>query len=161
MHLLIELIMLLDILYYLNWNNSAVFNRFSSNTINSAWKIILYYVLSAVGVAIFLFFITIYALDTPSSSGGHPHSYSFTNVIIGFVILHYLIIKKAFAGRSASIFKLFIIAIQIGLFYLGLYLISLTDTYEMNGIFVYVLQGRFFITAFSCVWMTLSIFWMC
>lgn len=57
-------------------------------------------------------------------------------------------------------YKLFIIAVQIGVYYIGLVIISAVDGYAYKGVIWYVIKGKVVLVGIFMVWMVVCTFWL-
>ena len=92
--IVIELVLMLDVMYYLNWADSGRAYTFSAK--RGYLKEVGLKLLEKIFQACFVTFVTIYATETPVGSDGTPHSYHFTYFTIAFTILHILVLEKMF-----------------------------------------------------------------
>lgn len=58
-----------------------------------------------------------------------------------------------------SIYKAFIIAVQLGVYYLGVLIVSAVDTHY-KGVIWFVIQGRIVLIAIFVVWMAVGVYWL-
>ena len=158
LHLLMEIILIMDIFYFLNFRNQRFENYYSDQ---AKWKYILREFFISILVGAFITFIPIYSMEGPATLTGTLESSAFTVVLVHFVALHCLIFFKIFLPPySISLYKVLFLAIQISLYYLGVLIISLVDVYQFKGIIYYCFQGRIILTGIFCTWMILGVDWL-
>ena len=88
--IVIEIVLMVDVMYYLNWADSARAYTFSSK--RTYLREVGLKVLEKSFQALFITFITIYATQTPAGTGGFPHGYHFTYFTMAFSLLHILVL---------------------------------------------------------------------
>lgn len=108
----------------------------------------------AIVASIFIALICIYSLVNPSDSSGTTTSHHFINSIIVYTALNVLVMNKLFQ-LSFSLYRLAIVAVQLGCIYLGFIIISSVSS-ELQGIIWYLFQGKMFLTAVTVVWICLA-----
>jgi hypothetical protein len=115
--------------------------------------------MTAICQATFITLISLYGLQSPTNSTGAIQSFHFTYFSIIFSFLHLLIFEKIFNifSKSFSLYRAIVILVQILLVYIGLIIISSTDTYHFAGILGEALSGKVFVNAVCCVWICLTI----
>lgn len=59
-----------------------------------------------------------------------------------------------------SLYKVVVLLVQSGTFYLGLLVISALDHYLYKGIIWYIFKPKIIIIAVFCVWMVLGVYWL-
>lgn len=157
LYLVVEIVLFLDVFYYLNWKDSMRADTFNKGQYFSTE--LLLRIGHAILQAVFVTFITLYSLDSPPDSTGTTHSYHFPYFIIVFTFLHILIFEKVFNVliSSFSVYKAIVIAGQIFILYGGFILVSLLDTFDYYGILWSALVGKSFITAVCCIWIGLTL----
>lgn len=81
--------------------------------------------------------------------------------MIHFILYHVLVLRKIFVRPYAlSVYKLIILAIQIGVYYIGLVIVSAVDYYQYKGVIWYALQGKAILGGIFMVWMILGVYWL-
>ena len=59
-----------------------------------------------------------------------------------------------------SVYKLFILLVQIGIYYIGLLIVSAVDYYQYKGVIWYALEGKVILAGIFMVWMILGVYWL-
>ena len=158
LHLLLEVILLLDIFYFLNFRNQKKANHYE-DIIN--WKFFLQQFFISILTGAFITFIPVYSMEGPATSIGTVESSSFTNILIHFVLLHCLLFYKLFLPPFVfSLYRVLFMALQIALYYIGIIVISEVDVYMFKGIIWYSFEGRIMLTAVFSTWMVLGCNWV-
>jgi len=86
----VEVVLFLDVLYYINWNDSGRAHSFNGR--RTYIREVGLKIVEKTLQGLFVTFLTIYSTQTPSGSDGTPHSYHYTYFTIVFTLLHILVL---------------------------------------------------------------------
>lgn len=74
---------------------------------------------------------------------------------------HVLVFRKIFmAPYNFSAYKLFIIVVQIAVYYIGILIVSAVDYYQYKGVIWYIISGKIILIAIFTVWMVVGVYWL-
>lgn len=59
-----------------------------------------------------------------------------------------------------SIYKIFILIVQLGVYYLGILIVSAVDYYQYKGIIWYIFQPKIILIAIFTTWMITGLYWL-
>jgi hypothetical protein len=156
--IVVEAVLFLDVLYYLNWKDSG--RAFSFNGKRTYLREVGLKLLEKGFQGLFVTFITIYSTQTPAGSSGAPHSYHYTYFTIVLTFLHILVLEKIFnlTIQALSLYKTVILLGQILAIYIGFLVVSILDKYHYRGIvWNALLAGNIWVTFLGCLWICLTI----
>lgn len=118
--LLLEIIMLADVLYYLNFSHQKLPPPKGTSfavalAIESSISLI---------EACFISFVTIYSLQSIPNGAGTVKGFEFTSVLVYFGVINLLILRKLFTTAVISLYKILLIVIQLIMYYVGMIIIA-------------------------------------
>lgn len=117
--------------------------------------------LSGVVIGSFITFIPIYSMTEPPTPNGTVESKQFTNLLIHFILYHVLVLRKIFMKPyTFSIYKLFVLIAQVGVYYIGIVIVSAVDTNQYQGVIWFMIQGKIILIAIFVVWMVVGVYWL-
>lgn len=115
----------------------------------------------SIGTGCLIFFVCVYSTTEPTAPSGTVEPKEMTVIVIHFILYHTVIFRKIFIKPyNLSIFKLGILAIQIGIYYIGFVIISAVDYYQYKGLIWYTIKGKIILIAIFGVWISVSSFWV-
>lgn len=156
--LVVEAVLFIDVLYYINWKDSGRAYSFSQK--RTYLREVGLKLLEKTAQCLFVTFIAIYSTQTPSGSDGTPHSYHFTHFTIVLTFLHILVLEKVFnlSIQAMSPYKVVVLLGQVFAIYLGFIVVSLMDRYHYRGVVWGVLAaGNIWVTFLGCLWICLTV----
>ena len=108
--------------------------------------------------AVFIAMISFYALEVPYDSTGTSHSYQNQNFVIVFTVLHVLLFEKLFnhINLTFSLYRFIALVAQLLFTYIGLIIISVSDTLYYKGV-LWSFKGKAFMAAIGCTWVCLTV----
>ena len=122
LYILTEAIVLVDILYFLNIKDSVGLVNGAENKHKIPNLVIL--CVKTVFLCIIGTMIIIYSSITPHSSEGTPVNSIFCLVHVHLFTTHMIIFSKLFLTSKITWYKLILLIIQVGSYYIGILIIS-------------------------------------
>lgn len=59
-----------------------------------------------------------------------------------------------------SIYKLFVLIAQVGVYYIGIVIVSAVDSLQYQGVIWFMIQGKIILIAIFVVWMVVGVYWL-
>jgi hypothetical protein len=59
-----------------------------------------------------------------------------------------------------SIYKLFVLIAQVGVYYIGIVIVSAVDSHQYQGVIWFMIQGKIILIAIFVVWMVVGVYWL-
>ena len=59
-----------------------------------------------------------------------------------------------------SIYKFFVLLIQLGVYYIGILIVSAVDSHQYKGVIWFVIEGKIILIAIFVVWMVVGVYWL-